>query len=825
MPLRTLLGGVALACVAGGAEAADARLRFAIPTRSYADALIDLGLQANISILGTANCGPDGRVTLSGRHSVREALDRLLAGAPCRYAIIDTRTVRILPGARPAPDEPPGRDTPRAPALVSEVVVTAAKRPVALEQLPAGVSAITRDQIAATRAVDVRQTTGQLAGVLTTNLGPGRDKLLIRGLSDGAFTGRARSTVSTYLDDAPINYNAPDPDLRLVDIDRIEVVRGPQGALYGSGSMAGIYRIVTSKPDLERPAFGASAGIASTKGGDSSHEFDGYASLPLIKDRIAVRIAAYRDTQGGYLDDVKLRIANVDQTRRDGGRIAVRVRIDDHWRLDALAATQHLRSNDTQYVTTQTGSARGGLGIALENPDDGGIGAPAQRANRVREAHNNDFSYVGATLQGEFAWGTLTSSTSYVHHVFSSQFDAFAALDPSIPTAPLGGIAGAADLGVFTEATRSNLLVQDVVIRSSGVGAFNWIFGLYAARTLERYPSTLGVLSTGSVVMTAYSENRKDRQREYAVYGEGSYDLGGGWNATLGGRLFETRVHTTAALDVVRPYEPRSFDQARTFNGFSPKLSIQRQFANGDLIYALVTEGYRPGGFNSSGFFPIRASRAAFAADRLRNFEVGVKVRRMDNRLGVRAAAYYDDWSHIQSDRYRTSGLAYTANVADAHIAGLEAEVVYDWPFGLSLQLNGLLSDSRVKNPNPDFNAPITDDLPGVPKVSGGLLAAYEHPLPGDFTLRLVAEANYVGRSTLTFDASQQQRMGRYLRAQLSAELATDHWRLMAYVSNPFDDDGDTFAYGNPFSFSQQGVRQATPQRPRTVGLRLGAAF
>ncbi len=825
MPLQTLLGGVALACLAGGAEAADARLRLAIPSRAYADALIDLGLQANISILGTANCGPAGRVSLSGRYSVREALDRLLDGAPCRYAIIDARTVRILAGARAAPDAPPDREVVRAPALVSEVVVTAGKRPVALEQLPAGVSAITRDQITATRAVDVGQTTGQLAGVLTTNLGPGRDKLLIRGLSDGAFTGRARSTVSTYLDDAPINYNAPDPDLRLVDIDRIEVVRGPQGALYGSGSLAGVYRIVTSKPDLERAAFGASAGVAWTKGGDPSHEFDGYASLPLIKDRVAVRIAAYRDTQGGYLDDVQLRIANVDETRRDGGRIAVRIRIDDHWRLDALAATQHLRSNDTQYVTTRSGAATGSLGMALEDPADGGLGAPAQRANRVREAHNNDFSYVGATLQGEFGWGTLTSSTSYVHHVFSSQFDAFAAVDPSIPTAPLGGIATATDLGVFTEATRSNLLVQDLVVRSSGLGDFNWIFGVYAARTLERYPSTLGVLSPGSVVMTAYTENRKDRQREYAVYGEGSHNLGGGWSATLGGRLFETKVHTTAALDIVAPYGPRSFDQSRTFNGFSPKLSIQRQFPNGDLIYALITEGYRPGGFNSSGFFAIRASRAAFAADRLRNYELGVKVRRMDNRLGVRAAAYYDDWSRIQSDRYRTSGLAYTANVADARIAGLEGEVTYDWPFGFSLHFNGLLSTSQIRNPNPDFDAPIIDDLPGVPKVSGGMLAAYEHALTADVSLRLVAETSYVGRSTLTFDAGQVQRMGHYIRSELSAELVARNWSLLAYVANPLDDEGDTFAYGNPFSFSQQGVRQATPQRPRTVGVRLAAAF
>lgn len=263
--MRAMLGGAALACLAGRAEAADARLRFNIPPRPYADALIDLGLQANVSVLGTASCGAGGRAGLSGPHSLREALDRLLTGAPCRYTIIDARTVQILPGT-PAQEPASVREAPRAPALISEVVVTATKRPAALAQLPAGVSAISREQIAATRAVDVGQTTGQLAGVLTTNLGPGRDKLLIRGLSDGAFTGRTRSTVATYLDDAPINYNAPDPDLRLVDVDRVEVVRGPQGALYGSGSLAGIYRIVTSKPDLERFQAGLAGGLAWTKG-------------------------------------------------------------------------------------------------------------------------------------------------------------------------------------------------------------------------------------------------------------------------------------------------------------------------------------------------------------------------------------------------------------------------------------------------------------------------------------------------------------------------------------------------------------------------------
>lgn len=816
-----MLSGAALACLAGRAEAADARLRLTIPPRSYADALIDLGLQANISILGTANCGLGGRAGLSGRYSLRDALDRVLDGAPCRYSIVDDRTVRILPGAARAPTVPT-HDVARPPALVAEVVVTATKRPVALDQLPAGISAISRDQIASTRAVDVGQTTGQLAGVLTTNLGPGRDKLLIRGLSDGAFTGRTRSTVSTYLDDAPINYNAPDPDLRLVDVERVEVIRGPQGALYGSGALAGIYRIVTSKPDLERAAFGATSGVAWTRGGDRSHELEGYVSLPIVKNRIAIRAVAYEDVQGGYLDDVNLRIANVDQTRRDGGRFALRVQIDDSWRLDALAATQHLRSNDTQYVSTPptTVTARSGLGIAVE--DGGPIFAPAVRQNRVREAHNNDFSYGGVTIQGDFGWGSLTSSTSYVHHVFSSQFDASIVLGPG---EPLANVASEQDLGVFTEGARSNILVQDLVIRSSTAGPVDWLFGVYAAQTNETTPSTYGVLSTGGKVMTAYRENRKDRLREYAIYGEGSYDLGGGWSATLGGRVFETRIHTTADLKIVQPYGPRFFDRARKFDGLSPKVSVQRELPNGDLIYGLVTEGNRPGGFNSSGFYQIRESRTTFSPDRLRNYEAGVKLRRLDNRLGVKAAAYFDDWRNIQTDRYRQSGLAYTANVADANILGLEGELSYDWPFGLSVQVNGLLSDSRLHNANTDFDQPVTGDLPGVPKISGGLLAVYERPIGGGLSVRLVGEASYVGRSRLSFDDTLNSRTDNYLRAKLSVELAARHWRMTAFVNNPLDAEGDTFAYGNPFTFAREGVRQATPQRPRTVGVRFGAAF
>lgn len=797
--------------MAGRAEAADSRLRLAIPTRGYADALIDLGIQANVSILGTASCGVGGRVELRGTYTLDEALARLLDSAPCRYRIVDSRTVRIIPYIASVP-APPTAEPARAPVTVTEIVVTATKRPATADSLPAGVSAISRDQLGMTNSVEVGQTVGQLAGVLTTNLGPGRDKLLIRGLSDGAFTGRTRSTVSTYLDDAPINYNAPDPDLRLVDIDRIEVVRGPQGALYGSGALSGIYKIVTRKPNLEAMEAGATAGLATTRGGDASRELEAYLSLPLIHDRAAIRIAGYEDVQGGYLDDTNLRITNVDQTRRNGGRLAARVQITPEWRLDALGAKQHLRSDDTQYVIAGLAQSQGG---------GGGPRPPGDRANRVRETHNNDFSYAGAALTGDFSWGSLTSSLSYVHHVFSSQYDASAAIGREIQ-------ANADDLGLFSEASRANLLVQDLVVRSTPQGRLDWLFGLYAARTSELSPSSLSILSPGPVVSSAYSEVRRDRLNEIAIYGEATYDIGDGWSATAGGRLFESRIRTTSDINVIRPDSgPRKFDQRRTFDGFSPKISLEKTFSRGDLVYLLMTEGYRPGGFNTSGFLPIRSTRVNFASDRLRNYELGAKLRRMDGRLALRAAAYYDDWTNIQTDQYRPSGLPYTANVGDARIMGLEAELSYEWAFGLAVQLNGLLSDSRVHNANPDFStqgvAGVAAELPGVPRRSGGVVATYARPLGDNLTLRLVGEASYVGGAGVSFDLTRASSMDNYFRARLSAQLETRNWRLAAYVTNPLNSASDTFAYGNPFSFGQ--VRQVTPQRPRTFGARLSAAF
>jgi outer membrane receptor protein involved in Fe transport len=278
--------------IGGPAEAAPQRIRFHVEPKRYSEALLDVAQQANVTLIGAGACQGGVSAGLGGVMTLEEALSRVLTGAPCRWRLVAAGTIEVTPLPREEARMPPL-------TTVSELLVTATKRNRDPRQLAVAVTALPRGQLATTGAVDIDEAAGQLPGVLATNLGPGRNKLILRGISDGAYTGRAKSTVSTYLDDLPLNYNAPDPDLRLVDVERVEVARGPQGALYGSGSLSGVYRIVARKPDLERYAAGARVTGAATTGGSNSYSAEGYVNLAPWNDVLALRVAGYDEVQGG----------------------------------------------------------------------------------------------------------------------------------------------------------------------------------------------------------------------------------------------------------------------------------------------------------------------------------------------------------------------------------------------------------------------------------------------------------------------------------------------------------------------------------------------
>ncbi len=769
-----------------------------IPPKAYSEALIDLALQTNISLVGANQCAGRSRA-LDGRFTLRQALNRLLAAAPCRFEIIDAKTVRVIaaPLRAAPPRQAPGpaltRPALEAPSAMAEVVVTATKRSSTLNATPAAISVLSGQSL---RENGVRHTwgiAGQIAGVVITNLGPGRDKILLRGLSDGAFTGRTRSTVGTYLDNVPITYNAPDPDLRLTDVERIEVVRGPQGALYGGGALAGVFRIVTKGVDLERRSGGVDASGALTDSGSPSSSLDLMGNLPIIPGKAGVRAVAYYAIDGGYLDDVNLRLSDVDRTLRTGGRLAAEMRPGDGWSITANAAFQQLETNDTQYTTMRR----------------------LQRANRVRETHQNDFAQAGLTITHAGRRARLQSSTAYVRHDFSSLYDASAALSLFN--------SGEADLGVFREAARIDMLVQDIFFTASDPGKIDWLVGAFGSRNLERTPSVLRAGLPGLPPAPVYSEERYDRLIETALYGEVSYRFAERWTASVGARVFKTRLKTSSDVTVPALGGQRKFAETDIFDGVSPKLSIQYSVGPGELIYALASQGYRAGGFNTAGRMAPAPARRVYRPDRLANYEIGAKLSPFGGRLDLRTALFYARWTNIQTDQFFPSGLSYTANVGDGRNIGLEGEIAFTPIPRLLLQANAMFDAPKVTRLNSAFATRVQPGLPGIPDLSFGAQAHYEKPLSDNTALLFGLRLAYVGRSHLTFEPGVGSEMGRIVTARLSAQYTTPRWSLAAFVTNPLNTQGDTFAYGNPFSFGQ--VRQVTPQRPRMAIVELTARF
>jgi outer membrane receptor protein involved in Fe transport len=675
------------------------------------------------------------------------------------------------------------------------VVVTATRRELAEGRVSAAVSLVAGSRLTVLGGRDERDAARQVSGVTMTNLGMGRDKIMVRGLSDGAFTGRTQSAVGTYLDQTPITYNAPDPDLFLADIERIEVLKGPQGALYGGGSLSGVLRIVTRQAVFGETSATLRAGLSSTQAGSMGRLTEGAVNLPLVGDRVALRLVGYSELRGGYFDDPTE--SHPDKTHRDGGRAALAVQISPSWRLNLGGARQTISTADAHYATMTPDNRRW----------------RRWRANRIAESHHNRFSQASATLEGAGDWGKFQSTTTFVHHVFASRYDASKALSLN---------ADGDTVGAFDDPSRTEMLVQDANFLSPVGRRVQWLAGVFALQSREETRPTLTSLTSAAPQGVAiYLEHRLDRRRELAAYGELSYTLARDWTLAVGGRAFRTTTRTDSSVVVTTVGQSRTFDDEHTYGGVSPKIALSYSPPSGALFYILGSQGYRAGGFNTGGFFaPVLLRR--FAPDNLWNTEIGGKFDLWGGRLRIREAVFYDIWSNIQTDQFDPSGLPFTYNVGRGRSLGLEVEARYQATRRLTLQANALLTHTELTRrigSQPTYN----ESLPGAPRASFNALALWEHPLADFGSLQLGAEAGYVGSSNITFDRMGLPPSSDYLTGRVFMELKTGRWTLGGYLDNPTNSSADTFAYGNPFSFGQ--VRQATPLRPRTVRATITAQF
>uniref|UniRef100_B0SVT5 TonB-dependent receptor plug n=1 Tax=Caulobacter sp. (strain K31) TaxID=366602 RepID=B0SVT5_CAUSK len=789
------------ACVtgwSGGAAAAQPRLAFDIPSKPMKAALVDFAVQAGVSIStqAAAGCAPTSQ-PLRGRFTLKDGLAKMLAGSGCGFRLIDAGAVEIvrLPPAKPV--------TRRAPHAVSapsgaldELVVVATRRPTPADRLAYAVSAVDGATIRGLGLRDANDLALAVPAMTVTNLGPGRDKIMLRGLSDGPLTGRTQSMVGLYLDDTRLTYNAPDPDLLLIDVAQVEVLRGPQGALYGSGSLGGVLHLVTEQPNPDRLEAWIAGNVGATHGGDASNGLSAMVNLPILKGRGAVRAVLYRDQQGGYVDDTGLGLKNVNRTLRSGGRANVKIDLGAGWTLTAGGAAQFINSDDTQYALASQ--------------------APYTRRNQVREPHDNDFAEAHLNLKGEIGGIQARWTISAVDHDIASRYDASSA--PPIALSP-----GPA---AYDDADRTHSLVTEGSLASPEDARVQWLVGAFLARTHQDIDLALTRLADAPA--QALAETRRDTLDEAALYGEATLPIGRSLSATLGGRLFTSKTRVTSrTVALTGPIAP--FSGAIEDSGFAPRLVLSYTLSPSALIYVQAAEGYRAGGFNTTGppgqMFSASGEiepRRRYGGDELWSLEAGGKVSLLDGRLRLRGAAFQASWKDIQSDELLPSGLPFTANIGDGRNLGLEFEGSYRVA-GLQLGANLIFNAPELEKANPAFPARKDVSLAGVPHRAGGVTAHYDWPLGSDLTLELDGRYAYVGHSRLTFDATTAPSMGGYATGRLAVGLATTRWRATVSLDNPTNARGDTFAYGNPFSL--RTTDQVTPLRPRTLSLGVRVAY
>jgi outer membrane receptor protein involved in Fe transport len=797
-------GAVLALSLPGIARTAEVLRTFDIPDQPREEALLALSGEAGISLGFARGVHCSGRAGVHGRLTLGEALDTLLAGSDCAARTIDPRTVEIVarPGRPPAPPrraQPGASQRPAEPAAaapLSELVVTATKRDMRLGGAPYSLTAIPGETLVRFGVPDTGGLPALAAGVTVTNLGPGRDKILLRGLSDGPLTGHTQSTVGIYFGELRLTYNAPDPDLRWTDVSRVEVLRGPQGSLYGSGSIGGIVQVVPTAPDPSARSGWLGATAETTAHGDPSGVLEGALNQPFADGKGAVRLVGWSEVAGGYIDNLATGRSDVDRTTRTGGRAALLWAPTGDFSLEASLIDQAISTRDAHYAQPAVGALA--------------------RATAYAEPHDNDFLAASLTVRWGAPIADLTVTTGLVNHQVGSLYDA--------TDAPTSLVLPGAAPATFHDENDIRGVVSEARLVSRSMGRVQWLAGAFASAGAQRLATDL----TDTAGRIGYAEIRHDDLDEEALFGEVSYALTSRLTLTAGGRFFASQLQTNSQVSLGAAVQP--FSGATHDTGFAPKFVAAWRLSPETNVYVQASEGYRTSGFNTAG--PIGQSFGAtfgapqplrrYAGDELWSYEAGVRWTPADGAARVRAALFHASWRHIQADLLLPSGLPFTANLGDGQSTGVEVEAARRIG-ALTLNANLTLQDPELQSLDPGFASRPDSRLPGVPALAFALMADYERPLGAGWTLEVAPRFAYVGPSRLAFGADLAPSMGDYGDLRLSAALKTDRLRIVGYVENATDSRGDTFAYGNPFSL--RVTPQTTPQRPRTVGVSVTRNF
>lgn len=760
-----------------------------------------LGGQAPVTIgLSDAKLGREWVSAVRGRFGLAETLDRLLRGTNAQAVFVGASTIRIERRRRHAMR---GRDRPVTAGAVVEptaesnaardIVVVGSKRSSLLRLYPGSVTVLSGKDVSGYGLDGSDALVSRLTNLNSTHLGPGRNKLFVRGIADSSFNGPSQATVGQYLGETRYNYNGPDPSLRLVDIERVEVLSGPQGSLYGAGSLGGIVRIVPRQPDLEVNSASLAADTSLTQQGDPGADFAATANLVMTNGTAAFRLAGYGQLQGGYVDvlhtsgelpDLRsdpppmppaaIRTKNTNRIGIAGGRASFRLLGGKAWSLETSLTGQRIHGTDAQYAD------RGSL-------------TRTQRGN-FAQPFTNEFLLADATVTGTLGNVRSVTTIGAVRQSFDERFDATDA--PSSPVVP-EPVAPEA----FDQHNRITMLALESRLSTSGDASSSWVAGVSLLRNRSRQHRARG--DPAGTHEIAGVENSVE---EGALFGELTQPLASMIRVTVGGRLATWRSSGSGIDTAQSPVTIKGNETA-----FLPSAAIAFEVGDGMLLFARHQQGFRPGGLAVLGNTAQR-----YQSDRLLMWEAGVRSRSLFGlAIDVSAAAAYADWRNIQADLIDLDGVPLTANIGDGRIYTLDLSLVARPATDFTLEAAAEFNDSRVTNAATGIIYIPKSPLPNVPRTNLRLAAGYRAVMSRGVAAEFSVAARYTSKSLLGMGYILDIEQGRWLDLRAAAQLNWGASAVTMSVVNLLDTRSNRFALGSPFLLQQR--LQSTPPQPRTV--------
>jgi outer membrane receptor protein involved in Fe transport len=800
--------GLLLLSSATAAQAVQSR-ELSLPGGRLGDAIVALGRQAGVSIgVSDPALAASAVRPVRGRMSVEQALARMLADGQARFIRVGPGSYRIVRRppqprvriARRAPVQAPViLATAPAPAEEQAVLVIGARRPVTLSAYPGGVQIVDGDDpelVGAPRGSEAL--VARLPGLASTHLGPGRNKLFIRGIADSSFSGPTQATAGQYLGETRLNYNAPDPDLRLFDIDRVEILEGPQGTLYGAGSLGGVIRVMPNRPRTDAAGGMVSAGLTASQHGDPGADFAAVLNLPLVEDRLGLRLVGYGMQDGGYIDDTGRGLDDVNRVRTIGGRVTLRLETDRGWTFDAGASGQRIRGRDGQYADRDA--------------------PPLTRTSAIAQPFGSDYLLADLVIAKDWGRTRFTTAFGWVHHEIDELYDSTVFnLPPQL----------------YAQHTRVRLLSAESRLSGQTGGGISWVVGssIISNESEQRRVA-------GAVVAPEQLAGVRNGIQELALFGEASLPVTPTLTLTGGARFSQSHL-SGASLDApVQVLQPLFGESAsRKESAFLPSLAISWEARPRLLLFARYQESFRPGGLavdsavfvtNAQGAPTDRLVAASdmiirrFRNDNLSSFEAGLRYGRSGaGAFDVSASLAYTRWQDIQADTVSPFGFPTTANIGDGRIWSFELRAGWRPLPGLSLEAAALFNDSRVVDPFPGIMIQPASPLPNVADIGARGAVDYQLALAPDLDLHLGASIRYVGDSVLGVGPILGEKQGEVTDIGLGARLEHGAHAFTLNVTNLLDEAGNRFAMGSPFTLIQNP--QVTPLRPRSV--RIGWQF